>query len=429
MRRRISLAAAAVVVVVLGLFARSQFDNPHPPKTPVTTGPIGTWRAAWTAGTESAVAAENKIAAAGFKNETIRNIAYLSAGGDAVRVRLSNQYGTSPLLVGAVTVAGSTGASAATGQTFQVTFGGATAVSIPVGQIVTSDAVHIQVSPQDDLAVSIYVPRLTGPATYHGLAMQQNWIALGNQTANTSGEPYVYPMTSWYYLAGVDVASTSPPATIVALGDSLVDGAGSDVSSNHRWPNLLADRLVVAYGSQAPAVVDEGISGNRLLIDSDCYGPSGIDRLTADVLDQPGVKVLILAEGLNDILVPDLAASTCAEPQTRVSADQLIAGYQQVITAANAHGIKVFCATITPAGHYPGFGAESETERQAVNTWIRTSNACAGVLDFDAAVRSPTDPQAIVSGLAYSDHIHLDNAGYQKLADTFDLAALYRAAQ
>jgi lysophospholipase L1-like esterase len=383
------------------------------------------WVTSWGAGPQAA--GRDPLADAGFDDQTVRDIIFTSVGGDPIRLELTNAYGASPLRIGRVTVAvaGPDGALAP-GTIYPVTYGGRPSFQIPAGAQVLSDPVAMRVWPLEELAVSVYLPEETGRATYHLDASQVNWVsAPGDHTADSDASAFVVPTTSWFYLSGLVVRSAQAVGTVVAIGDSITDGVNSDVGANARWPNDLARRLDAVRGPTL-AVADEGIGGNRVLTDSRVFGVSAEARFERDVLDQPGVRDVIVLEGINDIGF-SAGPSHPGGPAPRspgVSAAQIIAGYRQLIAAAHARGLRIFGATLLPfqgAGYYSAAG---EATREAVNAWIRTSGAFDGVIDFDQVMRDPADPLRLNPSYDSGDHLHPNDAGYQAMANTINLAML-----
>jgi lysophospholipase L1-like esterase len=309
-----------------------------------------------------------------------------------------------------------------------LTYRGRGSFVIPAGAQVLSDPVAMRVVPLEELAVSVYLPDRTGRATYHLDAYQVNWVSTpGDHTADQDASAFVVPTTSWFYLSGLVVRSAQADGTVVAFGDSITDGVGSDVGANARWPNDLARRLDAVSGPTL-AVADEGIGGNRVLTDSRVFGVSAEARFERDVLDQPGVRDVIVLEGINDIGFSPVVAYRSADglPQqgTAVTAGQIVAGYQQLIAAAHARGLRIFGATLLPfqgAGYYSVAG---EATREAVNAWIRTSGAFDGVIDFDKLMRDPANPLRLNPAYDSGDHLHPNDAGYQAMANALDLALL-----
>jgi len=383
------------------------------------------WVTAWGASPQEAVT--GALSATGFDNQTIRNIVFTSVGGNAVRLELTNTFGATPLDIGRVTV-GVAGAGAAVlpGTLHVVRFGGSRSIEIPPGAQVLSDPVAMKVGPLQELALSVYVPHATGPATNHSDAQQVNFVSTaGDHAGQASGAAFTTQTQSWYFVDGVVMRSASATGTVVAFGDSITDGYHSTVGANARWPNFLARRLDAVHG-RTLSVADEGISGDRVLNDSECCGVNALARFERDVLSQPGVKDVILLEGINDIGFSDLPPNPLTDPNTNVSAAQIIAGYKQLIAYAHEHGLKIFGGTLTPFKGAAYYTAAGEKKREAINHWIRTSGAFDGVIDFDKTVRSPTNPLIINPAYDSGDHLHPNDAGYQAMANAIRLVMLLR---
>jgi len=360
-------------------------------------------------------------AAAGFDNQTVRNIVFTSAGGTQIRLVLTNVFGTSPLQVGDVTVAvAGSGAAVAPGTIHQVTVGGSTSFHIPPGAQVLSDPVAMRVAPLQNLAVSVYLPGQTGAATIHSDAQQVNWVsATGDHAADAGAGAFTTQTRSWYYISGLIVGPSRVSGTVVAIGDSITDGFQSTAGANARWPNDLARRLNALPG-RTLSVADEGISGNRVLNDALCCGVNAEARFERDALDQPGVRDIIVLEGINDIGISALSPG----PVTGVSAAQVIAGYEQLIDQAHARGLKIFGGTLLPFKGCFYYTAAGEAERQAVNAWIRSSGAFDGVIDVDTLMADPADPLALNPAWDSGDHLHPNDAGYRAMADSISLDML-----
>src|SRR5215469_11698786 len=364
-------------------------------KPPARSGWVATWAASPLAGT----ALGSTTAHAGFSDQTVRNVIYTSVGGDELRVRVSNTFGAEPLKVGAVSVGVVlVGARLVPGTVHAVTFHGKASVTIPAGAQALSDPLRVRVMPLEELAVSLYLPTATGPATYHMDAQQTGYVASGDHAGETAATAYATTSSSWYFIDGLDVHDPGSPGTIVAFGDSITDGSQS-LNANARWPNYLARRLHAVFGHRMPAVVDEGISGNRVLSNSDCFGESAEERFERDALSQPDVNEVILLEGVNDIGFSGETDSGCFAPSNAaLTAAQLEAGYRDLIRMAHARGVKIFAGTLTPfMGSHAIYGGNfgphhGESLREAVNTWIRTSHAFDGVIDFAKVMQSRYDP-------------------------------------
>jgi lysophospholipase L1-like esterase len=359
-----------------------------------------------------------------FADQTLREIVHTSIGSNMARVRLSNAFGKQTVEIGAAHVAlRAQGAGIAAGSDRVLTFSGRAAVSIPPNALVLSDPVKLDVPASGDLAISIFISKTAAGAGIHYSAQQTSYIGRGDQTgaATISGAE---TMTSWVFLTGVDVLAPESAAAVVAFGDSITDGARSTVDANRRWPNILADRLLARSKGRKIAVLDAGIGGNRILHDATAnvrFGVNALARFDRDVLAQPGVKYVIVLEGINDLG----HAGTSAPASETVSADDLIAGMKQMIERAHEKGIKIFGATITPfegtsfAGY---FTPEKEVKRKAVNEWIRTGRAFDGVIDFEKAVRDPKNPDRMLPAYDGGDHLHPGDAGYKAMGEAVDLS-------
>ena len=417
--RRVIVSLAGIAVLVGTAVAVAAPGGAS--AAPAASGSDATWAASPMAPTPLVP----NLANAGFNNQTVRNIVYTSVGGSDLRVRVSNTFGMTALQIGRVSVGVElTGAQLVRGTTHPVTFGGRASVTLPVGAEAVSDPVSLQVSPQENLAVSVYLPLPTGPATYHSGAQQTNYVASGNHAGDVSAAAYTTTATSWYFVDGLDVSNAQAPGTIVAFGDSITDGAASQVGANDRWPNFLARRLNAQLGADAPSVVDEGIGGNRVLNDSACFGVNALARFGRDALSQPGVRDVILLEGINDIGFSQEPNTGCFAPNTNVTAGQIERGYEQIISMAHAAGVKIFGGTLTPFKGAAYWSPAAEAKREAVNNWIRTSGAFDGVIDFAKAVQSSFDPLYFNPAYNSGDNLHPNDAGYEAMGNAIDLALL-----
>jgi lysophospholipase L1-like esterase len=394
------------------------------------------WVGAWTASSQAASPLISSffptdLAAHGFDDQTVRNILFTSIGGTEVRIRLSNTFGTQAVTIGRATIGAElSGAQLVPNTVKVVTFSGHTGVTIPLGAEVVSDPIPLAVQPFENLAVSLYLPNETGPATHHADAQQINFVAAGNHATDSTDTAFTTQTQSWYFLDAVDVlAWNSSVGAIVALGDSITDGVGSEVNANDRWPNLLARRLVAQFGDQAPSVLDAGIAGNRVLNSSACFGQSALTRFNRDVFDQTDVRAVILLEGINDIRfsnATNAAYNGCYTPNTDVSAQQIIQGYKQIIAQVHAHGLKIFAATLTPSANETLLPVppESQQKWQAANAFLRSSNAFDGVFDFAKATANPFDSLIFNPGYDSGDGLHPNDAGYQAMVNVIDLGEL-----
>jgi lysophospholipase L1-like esterase len=381
------------------------------------------WVVTWGASPAPQLADETQMRDAKlvFENQTLREIVHTSIGSNTVRVRLSNAYGKQTVEVGAAHIAlRAKGSEIAAGSDRALTFGGRPTVSIPPNALVLSDPVKLDIPTTGDLAISIFLPKAATGAGIHYSAQQTSYIAPGNVT-DTASISNATTMTSWVFLTGVDVLAPESASAVVAFGDSITDGARSTVDANHRWPDILANRL--QHSGKKVAVLDAGIGGNRILHDATSnirFGVNALARFDRDVLAQPGVKYVIVLEGINDLG----HAGTSAPASETVSSDDLIAGFKQMIERAHEKGLKIFGATITPfeGTVFPGyFTPEKEAKRKAVNEWIRTGRAFDGVIDFEKAIRDPQNPNRVLPAYDGGDHLHPGDAGYQAMGAAIDL--------
>lgn len=270
-----------------------------------------------------------------------------------------------------------------------------------------------------DLAVSLYWPGPTGQATWHAAALATNYVSRPGDFTSAADLPVDHTVTSWFYLTDVEVKSSKDTSAVVTFGDSITDGTRSTPDTNHRWPNILAERL--AQHRDKLSVVDEGIAGNRVL--HDFVGPNALARFDRDVLTQAGVGYVTVLLGINDIgdISRVLTTQPPLEPQP-VTADQIIAGHLQIITRAHQQGIKILGCTLTPFEGAAYFTPEGEIKREAVNKFIRTGGAYDGVIDFDSVVRDPGHPARFLAVYDSGDHLHPNDAGYKAMADAIDLS-------
>jgi lysophospholipase L1-like esterase len=357
---------------------------------------------------------------AAFSNQTLRLVVHTSIGGHVVRVRLSNAFGTQPLAIGAAHIAlRNNGAAIVPASDRTLTFGGAKSANIWAGAPIVSDPVELDVPALGDLAVSIYLPGdvpASLPITYHSIAKQTNYISpAGDYTASTE-MPVSATKLSWYFLTGVEVMAPEQTGAVVAIGDSLTDANLSTPDTNHRWPDELARRLEAQHGGHKLGVLNEGTGGGRVLHDGN--GESGLHRFDRDVLAETGVTHVIVFLGINDIRSRNAAEA--------VTADDMIAGYKQLILRAHGRGIKIFGATLLPfenENFTPGaYTPEGEAKRQAVNAWIRSSGAFDAVIDFEKTLRDPSHPTSMLPKYDCGDHLHPNDLGYQALGDSIDLS-------
>ncbi|MER6943838.1 SGNH/GDSL hydrolase family protein [Nonomuraea sp. NPDC000554] len=379
----------------------------------------GSWTPAWAAAAQqpSPDVWSPTWAEKGFANHSVRQVVRVTTGGSALQIRLSNAYGSPLRLTGASVAKAGAGAAVQSGTLRPLTFAHATSVNLPTGREAVSDPLRLAVKAGERLTVTLYFQGTTGPATYHNLARTTSYRAAGDHTRDLGGAAFTETNSSWFYLSGVDVHGGGP--AVATFGDSITDGYGATLDADNRYPDALARRL----GGRRP-VLNLGIAGNRLLSDSACLGERGLARFRWDVLDQPRVKTVIVLEGINDILLGLQEPTPCTTPATKVSADDLISGYRQLIRAAHARDVRIIGGTLLPTKGYASHSDEVERIRDAVNTWIRTSGEFDAAVDFERAVADPADPDRIRPAFDSGDHLHPNPAGYQAMADALDLHTL-----
>jgi lysophospholipase L1-like esterase len=354
---------------------------------------------------------------------TLRQVVRISVGGAKVRLRFSNLFGTRPLTLGAVHVARQAqGSTILPGSEHTVTFDGNKGVVIAVGQSVLSDGVTMDVAPREALTVSLYLPNGSGASTLHGLAQQTVYISKGGDASAALSFPTAETDDSRYFLTDVEVVAHAQARAIVALGDSTTDGVGSSLNGDARWTDALLERMRADPALASIAVLNAGIAGNRILNGASApfTGPSALDRFERDVLSKPGVRWVILLEGINDIT----AAGMLTMPKDQVSAQDIIEGMQTLIDRAHARGLKIFGGTLLPRADTEGPRRELPeglAKRQAVNAWIRGAGAFDAVIDFEKAVEDPARPGYKYPQFNNGDKSHPNDAGYKAMAGAVDL--------
>ena len=378
------------------------------------------WAASW-ATSQMIPTGENVAPAADLTDATLRQIVRVSIGGKRLRVRLSNAYGTAPLVIDAASIALSAdnATSRVTPATLRpLTFGGSAGVTIPAGADYLSDPVDLPVAAGADLAITLHLPTPPEQQTGHPGARAHSHFAHGQQVmaealagAKTS--------TRWYVIGGIEIDAPRASALVI-LGDSITDGYGVQPNTNARWPDRLMVRMRDDPATRNLAVLNAGIGGNRLRLDG--LGPNALARFEREVLSPPGVTHLLVLEGVNDL--GTLTRDAPATPEQHAAlVREMIEALRQVVARARSHGIKVIGGTIMPFGasayYHPG--AANEADRAAVNAWIRAPGNFDAVIDFDAAMRDPANPSRLRPDLDSGDGLHPSIAGYQAMADAVPL--------
>lgn len=368
-------------------------------------------------------ASQTGLGTTAVTNATVRMIARVTISGNAVRIRLDNTYGTSPLAIGHAYVGHRVqGATLAEGSNRQVFFTRSPSVAIPAGGSVESDEVAIDVLAQTDLAVSLYIPEQNVRPSQHGGAQVTSYVTAsgsGDLAADEAATRFTGTTTSMFWLKAIDVSSSTSTGAIVAFGDSITDGTCSTLDGHDRWEDLLAVRLVLNDGNHGAhkAILNEGIGGNTITRENLQPSPDsapGVDRLDRDVLSHHGVTHVVLFMGTNDI-------------RRNASAAQVIAGMQDIITRVKARGLTIIGATIIPRHNRPpaenntGWDAAKTRIRNDVNQWMRTGKAFDAVIEMDAAVRDPKNPDLIYPPFNCGDGIHPSPRGYFEMGTSVPL--------
>lgn len=371
------------------------------------------WVATWTAALHQPNPGPPGLTNPGFNNQTLRQIVHTSIGGEQVRVRLST-FGAAAVVIGAAHIAlRDADAAIVPGSDRTLTFGGQPSIVVPTGAVVMSDPVELDVPALSDVAVSVFVPESTGPATWHFVASQTSYISPPGDFTASADMPVAATTQAWFWLAGVDVTASKRTGGVVTFGDSVTDGARSTPDTNNRWPDHLARRLMAQPGNHKMGVLNQAITGNRLLHDG--IGSNGLARFGRDVLTQTGVTHVIVLLGNNDILF-------VFSPAEFVTVNQIVQGHRQLIARAHARGLKIYGGTSTPFGGFALSSSVKEEMRQNVNDWIRASGEYDDVIDFDEIVRDPSDPTRLLPLYDSGDHLHPNDLGYEAMGNAIDLA-------
>lgn len=408
-RARIFFAAFCIIVIASCLAA-------HTASAPQV------WVASWGA-SQYLPQPQDLLPADDLRDATMRQIFHLSIGGPALRVHVSNAFGTDALYLTAVRIARPVSASSAAidpASDQALTFAGNPDVSVPPGTDFISDPIDFGVAPLSDLAVTFYINVPPAQETGHPGSRATSYYVHGNHvSAATLAD--AKQVDHWYQIAAVDVQAAPGAAAVVALGDSITDGHGATTNGNDRWTDVLAARLQAGAATKNIGVSNQGIGGNHLLMD--IPGPNALARFDRDVLGAANARWAIVFEGVNDL--GGLARTGEAPPADHAAMVQrVIAVYQQIVMRAHSHGLRAYGATITPyvgsAYYHPG--PLSEADRQAVNQWIRAAGHFDAVIDFDAVVRDPQHPDRLLPGFDCGDHLHPSPAGYRAMADSIPLS-------
>ncbi|SNY37558.1 SGNH/GDSL hydrolase family protein [Paractinoplanes atraurantiacus] len=430
MLRRIAMASIALVLLTP---AAAAAHEPRASASAWTASAQGAYPDGYTVGQPdlSTVLPGNQA-----QDQTLRMIVQPNSAGSSWRVRLTNEYGTKPVTFrNAYAGLQSSGANLAPGTNRPLSFSGRRSVTVPAGRTVLSDPVSVRVTNAQSqrLAVSLHVSGASGPMTWHAASFTTSYLTgpnAGDHTPDVADLAYPYTTTSWFFLSEV-LVQRRDTATVVAFGDSITDGFFSTINGSDRWPDVLQRRLT-ASGSDLH-VVTEAIGGNMVTRIgrtpggcTPCDGPPAVDRLDRDVIQRPGVRVVILLEGINDL------------GGGGATAEQVIAGYREIIRRVHARGIKIVGATLTPSAgtEFGLYGTpETDAKRRAINDFIRTSGQFDGVADFSAVTEDPANPGHLLPAYDTNssvggpgDHLHPNRAGFLAMAGAINLTQLERLA-
>ena len=380
------------------------------------------WQGAWghppTAYNQMPLRPDGRPTRAGFtplpayKDATVRQIVRLSAAARVIRLRFTNEFGDTPLHIGAAHIAlAAENGAIVPGSDHIVTFAGNPSLDIPPGAPMLGDAIAWPLPAFTKLAVSIYYPGETTPPA-HTIFILNAWETPGDHASDAA---FTVSTTarSGLHLSQIDIVPAQPGGTLVAFGDSITEGVASTTGAFRGWPDRLAERLQANPATKDWSMVNAGIGSNRLLHDTP--STNALSRFDRDVLSVPGVKAVIVLLGINDIQYSHRYAAEA------VRAPEEIAAFRQLIDRAHAAGLRIYGATITPFEGSPDYTPDGEADRQAMNTFIR-SGAFDGVVDFDAAVRDPANPARLRADFDGTGHLHPNDAGYAAMGDSISLS-------
>lgn len=370
---------------------------------------VGTWVTA-----QQLVEPYNVPPQPGISNNTLRQIVRVSIGGDSLRVRFSNEYSTSPIVIKEAQIALSAGqGNIDTTSIKPLFFNNSKETTIEAGSAILSDAIAFNLNARTDVSISIYFGQTPSDITGHPGSRTTSYIFEGN-AVNSSGVENAIPTDHWYVISGIDVKVPEQSAAVAILGNSITDGRGSGTNKQNRWPDIFSESLLENPNTQHVAVLNQGIGGNCVL--KQCLGPSAIDRFESDVLNQHGVKWMIILEGVNDL------GQTQDSAQAMQVANDLIVAFQSMIEQAHSNNIKAYGATILPFGKSFYYADYRETARQKVNHWMRNSGQFDAIIDFDHIMRNPNDTISLKDNVHSGDFLHPNEEGYQLMGTSVDLS-------
>jgi lysophospholipase L1-like esterase len=416
LRPRPARARIAAAFIVLAFSAIGAAQKP----------PQQFWVTTWGA-SQQIPEPQNTLPADYLRDSTMRQIVHVSMGGSVLRVHLSNAMGIVALHFTSVHIAkplASDGSAIDPATDHALTFNGALDLTIPPGAEYISDPIAYPLKPLSDVAISFHLDDPPVPETSHPGSRSTSYYVHGDEVSapvlDGAGK-----VDHWYQVAAIDVQASPSAASVVALGDSITDGHASTTNGNDRWTDVLTERLQQSPKTQEIGVSNQGIGGNHLLTDG--LGPNALARLDRDVLAPAGVRWIIVFEGVNDLGTlsrrGDVASSEHAALVARIEG-----AYEQIVSRAHAHGIRVIGATITPYSGSVYYHPDSaqEADREAVNAWIHIPGHFDEVIDFDRVVRDPEHPDRLLSAYDCGDHLHPSPAGYRAMGTAIPLSLFER---
>jgi len=372
------------------------------------------WVGTWGTGLQT-VEARNMPPAPGLSNNTLRQVVCVSIGGKRVRLKFSNQFGNSPVTMKTVQIAVSTGGSGIDQSTAKtLAFNGRQDVTMEPGTEIAADPVTFDLKPRMQVAITISYGETSAIMTGHPQSFTTSYLVAGEHAAPDADFKDAVMTKHWYSIKGIDVEASKSAGAVVVFGDSITDGNGSGTNKQDRWPDILEMALLNKPATKQVGVLNMGIGGNCVL--SAGFGPSGLDRFNREVLQQSGVRWLVIFEGINDL------GATRDSTRAAAVANNLIAAYDAMIIKAHAQGIKVYGATITPIKHSFYYAGYRDVARNVVNNWIRTSGHFDAVIDFDKAIKNPDDEAGMLPANQSGDYLHPSELGYQVMGATVDLS-------
>lgn len=411
--KQLGLMLALSIFILLGFACKSAKVATSTEKVDGHTGASATWVGTW--GTSPQLVEPNNMPPApGLSNNTLRQVLRVSIGGDELVMKFSNEFSKSPVTMKTVKIAVSKGGSVVDASSVkELKFKKKAEVTMAPGAVITSDPLAFHLEPRMDVAITIYFGETSPDVTGHPGSRTTSYLLAGNNVSSVDFAGAI-PTDHWYVINTIDVKASKSAASVVILGNSITDGRGSGTNKQNRWPDILSEQLLKNPSTSNIGVLNKGIGGNCVL--KDCLGPAAVDRFERDVLQQSGVRWLIILEGVNDLGgTPDSASAM------KVATD-LINAYSQMVEKAQAKGIKVYGATILPFGKSFYYKDYRETARSMVNHWIRTSGRFDAVIDFDIAMRDPNDNITLLPDMHTGDFLHPNEAGYKMMGEAVNLS-------